>query len=332
MSTSRQGSLLAVDDLHVEFRSHDRTVRAVRGISYRVHEGETVAILGESGCGKTVGALAVMGLVDFAGGHVTSGSIRLRGRELANQPESVWRDVRAKRIAMIFQDPQTSLNPVFTIGWQLGEIFRQHLDIPRRQVYSRALELLERVRVPDPRAKMRSYPHELSGGMRQRVLVAMALALDPEVLVADEPTTALDATVTSEIIDLLRDLSAERRMGIVLITHDVEVASTLADRVAVMYAGRIVEMGPTSTVLSSPRHPYTSGLLAATPRLHAATETLVTVPGAPPDLARELPPCAFAPRCGFVHDRCRVEHPELKAVGDGHTAACHLNDLRAETA
>jgi len=327
--------LLVVDDLQVEFRIDAGVVRAVNGLSYALREKETLAVVGESGSGKSVGAQAVMGIVDSPPGFVTGGSVRFRGVEVLDLPEGVRRGVRGQRIAMIFQDALTALNPVFSVGWQIGEMFRQHRGASRREGRERAIGLMERVKIPGARERVGSYPHEFSGGMRQRVMIAMALALDPDILIADEPTTALDVTVQAQIMGLLAELQAETGMGLILITHDLGVVAEVADRVVVMYAGREVESGEIDSVYHSPAHPYTIGLMDSLPRPDVHTERLHPIRGAPPDLLSIPPGCPFHPRCPFVRQRCVDEVPPLLAVGGGRFSACHfweeVQDARAHT-
>jgi oligopeptide transport system ATP-binding protein len=318
------GSLLEVDGLEVEFRTADGTIRAVNGVSFSVAGGETLAVLGESGSGKSVTAQAVMGLLDSPPAFVTAGAVRYRGRDLLAATDEERRRVRGRGMAMVFQDPLTALNPVFTVGFQLGEMFRVHEGAWRREARERALGLLERVGIPSARERLGDYPHHFSGGMRQRVMIAMALALGPDLLLADEPTTALDVTVQAQILDLLADLQAETGMGLVLITHDLGVAAETADRVAVMYAGRVVEAGSAAEVLVDPRHPYTLGLLRSVPRGGRGAGRLDPIPGAPPSLAAIPPGCAFHPRCPYATDRCRTETPALDPVPGtpGRRSAC----------
>ena len=316
--------LLEVEDLRVEFRVRHGVVNAVNGISYTLDEGETLAILGESGSGKSVSAQAIMGLIDSPPGFITSGAIRYRGVDLLTMPEKERRTVRGARIAMIFQDALTSLNPVFPVGWQIGEMYRVHRGTSRKEAREKAVELMDRVRIPSARERVNDYPHQFSGGMRQRVMIAMALALDPDVLIADEPTTALDVTVQAQVMDLLADLQADNGMGLILITHDLGVVADVADRLAVMYAGQIVETGDVKGVYRRPAMPYTLGLMASIPRLDQKGGRLDPIRGAPPNLAAIPPGCSFHPRCPFAEEVCRHEDPPLREVAPGRRSACHF--------
>ena len=319
--------VLVVRDLVVEFPTTDGVVAAVNGVGFDVAAGETLAILGESGSGKSVTAQAVMGLVESPG-RVVGGTVSFDGRDLLSASAEDRRRVRGRGLAMVFQDPLSALNPVWSVGFQIGELFRVHRGLSRREARRRAVELLERVQIPAAAARVGEYPHQFSGGMRQRVMIAMALALDPKVLIADEPTTALDVTVQAQILELLDDLRAETGMGLLLITHDLGVVAETADRVAVMYAGRIVETGPTDALLASPAHPYTEGLLASVPRGQSGREErLRPIPGAPPSPARIPAGCPFHPRCPYAVERCRAEHPPLVPVrSGGRAAACWRSD------
>lgn len=317
---SKAETLLSVEDLHVEFRIEDGVVRAVNGLSYKVDEGETVAILGESGSGKSVSAQAIMGLIESPPGFITEGSIKYRGRDLLKLPEEENRSIRGNEIAMIFQDALSALNPVFSVGWQIGEMFRKHRGASKREARTAAIELMERVKIPDAKQRVRSYPHEFSGGMRQRIMIAMALALDPKVLIADEPTTALDVTVQAQIMDLLQELQSENGMGLILITHDLGVVAEVADRVIVMYAGRGVEKGAMTDVFGRPAHPYTEGLMNSIPRSDVKLDRLLPITGNPPDLLKVPSGCAFRPRCPYVQDDCATDRPPLVEL-EGSTAA-----------
>jgi oligopeptide transport system ATP-binding protein len=316
--------LLAVEDLAVEFRIEAGVVRAVNGLSYTLERGRTVAILGESGSGKSVGAQAVMGIIDSPPGFVTGGSVRFRGVELLDLPEQERRRVRGNRIAMVFQDALTALNPVFPVGWQIAEMFRVHRGLARPEARRRAIDLMNRVEIPLAAERAGSYPHEFSGGMRQRVMIAMALSLDPDILIADEPTTALDVTVQAQIMGLLASLQQETGMGLVLITHDLGVVAEVADDVVVMYAGREVEKGPSLGVYHRPAHPYTIGLMESLPRRDQHTERLKPIAGSPPDLLDIPSGCAFRPRCPHARNICARIEPPLFEPEDGRVAACHF--------
>jgi oligopeptide transport system ATP-binding protein len=317
--------LLDVKDLQVEFRTRAGIAHAVNGVSFHLSAGETLAILGESGCGKSVTAQAVMGILDTPPGFVTGGEVRYRGTDLLTLPEEKRRLVRANRIAMIFQDALSALNPVFTVGFQLAELFRKHRGMSREESRKRSVELLDLVRIPAARQRVRDFPHQFSGGMRQRVMIAMALALDPEVLIADEPTTALDVTVQAQIMNLLAELRRDRHMGLILITHDMGVVADVADRISVMYAGRIVEHAPVRDIYAKPSHPYTKALLESVPRVDQKGHELAVIKGLPPTLTAIPPGCAFHPRCRFVQDVCRHPPvPPLHEVADQHASACHF--------
>jgi oligopeptide transport system ATP-binding protein len=316
--------LLEVDGLSVEFRTDHGTVRAVRDVSWHLDEGETLAILGESGSGKSVSAQAIMGILESPPARITSGAIRFRGTDLLTLPADEQRAVRGAQISMVFQDALSALNPVFTVGSQIAEMFRVHRGTSKKEALDKAAELMDRVRIPGARNRVKDYPHQFSGGMRQRVMIAMALALDPAVIIADEPTTALDVTVQAQIVDLLLDLQRENGMGIVLITHDLGVVAETADRVAVMYAGRIVETGAIDDVFTRPAHPYTVGLMNSIPRVDQVGERLSPIVGSPPSLAAIPPGCAFHPRCPRAQDVCRVDDPALLQVVPGRRSACHF--------
>ncbi|HEX6445882.1 MAG TPA: ABC transporter ATP-binding protein [Streptosporangiales bacterium] len=316
--------LLEVNDLHVEFRMRDHTVHANNGVFYHVNAGEALAILGESGSGKSVSAQAVMGLIDSPPGVISSGEIKFNGTDLLKLPEDQRRKVRGNNIAMIFQDALSALNPVMTVGDQIGEMFRVHRGMSRHEATKRAVELMERVRIPAAKSRVRDFPHQFSGGMRQRVMIAMALSLEPDVLIADEPTTALDVTVQAQIMKLLADLQRESNMGLILITHDLGVVADVADRIVVMYAGKIVETADVFDLYATPAHPYTEGLLASIPRLDQKGEQLTPIPGAPPNLAAVPPGCSFHPRCPRARDVCSTDVPELYEVSAGRRSACHF--------
>jgi len=328
--------LLEVDDLRVEFTTDAGTVVAVDGVSYQIDEGQTVAIVGESGCGKSVAAMSILGLIPDPPGHVAGGAIRFRGRNLLELGGQDLRAVRGREIAMIFQEPMTSLNPVLSIGLQLTEAMQVHLGLDRAQARAGAVELLATVGIPEPERRLRQYPHHLSGGMRQRVMIAIALSCRPRLVIADEPTTALDVTIQAQILELLKDLTRRFDVALEIITHNLGVVARYADRVNVMYAGRIVEMGSAERIYRRPRHPYTVGLLASVPRMDRPRGTRLTpIDGQPPDLAHLDPGCAYRARCGFAQARCADARPQLEAVGDQHLAACFFHaalDLDAGSA
>ena len=321
-------ALLEVRDLRSTFSTDEGELTAVDGVSFEVAAGRTMAIVGESGCGKSVTSLSIMGLV-AAPGRV-SGSIRFEGRELIGLHVRDWQDLRGNGMAMIFQEPMSSLNPAFTIGEQIVEGLRRHRRMSQTEAEARALEMLKRVRIPAPEQRLHEHPHKLSGGMRQRVMIAMALACEPRLLIADEPTTALDVTIQAQILDLLRTLQRETGTAIVLITHDLGVVAETADEVAVMYAGRIVERAPVRAIFERPEHPYTIGLLGSIPRLHGEQARLASIEGQVPSPLRHLPGCRFAERCPFADSKCRAEVPALRAVGEHHLAACWKAPLDAD--
>jgi oligopeptide transport system ATP-binding protein len=316
-------TLLEVDDLHVEFRMRGSTAKVLNGVSYHVAAGETLAVLGESGSGKSVTAQAIMGILDTPPAFVTGGSVRFGGEDLLQASDERRREVRAEGIAMIFQDALSALNPVFTIGFQIEEQLRIRRGMDRKSARARAIELLDLVKIPHAKRRIKEYPHQFSGGMRQRAMIAMSLALDPELLIADEPTTALDVTVQAQIMDLLAEIQAERNMALILITHDLGVVAEVADRLAVMYAGRIVETGDAATIYSRPGHPYTRALLDSIPRLDQKGEQLDSIAGLPPSLTNIPPGCPFHPRCPMVIDTCREVVPEYVLFDRGHQSACH---------
>ena len=316
---------LQVTGLTVEFTLGRAVVRAVAGASFSVQRGETVALVGESGSGKTLSALAAMGLVDPPGR--VSGAVRIDGQAVLGLREDEWRTLRGRKVAMVFQDPMTSLNPAHRIGRQVAEAIRVHdAGVSRRDARDRAFALLERVGIAPAAARARDYPHQLSGGQRQRVMIAMAIANQPDVLIADEPTTALDVTTQAQVLDLLRDLQREMGLALLLITHDFGVVAGIADRVVVMYAGRVVEEGPVDAIFASAAHPYTRALLASVPTVGAARGGLRAIVGAPPNPGEIVAGCAFAPRCPLAEDRCVAQVPELRPVAEHQRAACVLAD------
>jgi len=320
------GHLLDVRDLRTQFVTEEGLVRAVDGVTFEVGKGEIVGLVGESGCGKSVTNLSILGLLPKPQGRIAGGSVTFDGRELVGLSERELRAIRGNQIAMIFQDPMTSLNPYLRVEEQLAEVGQLHLGLTRRQAVARAVALLDRVGIPEAEVRIKSYPHEFSGGMRQRAMIAMALLCDPELLIADEPTTALDVTIQAQILELLKELRDERGMAIILITHDLGVVAGMCDRVMVMYAGRIVEEASTADLYASPTHPYTKALLESVPRLdehgHAR---LQSIEGLPPRLDRgAFDACTFAPRCDLARDACRVAEPPLETFADGRRRRCVL--------
>ncbi|MCG6205239.1 ABC transporter ATP-binding protein [Rhodopseudomonas sp. HC1] len=318
-------ALLEIRDLEVDLFTRRGVMRAIDRFSLTVEHGQTLGLVGESGCGKSMTSLAIMGLLPMPPAKVTGGAILLEGRDLIGLSDTRMQAVRGREIGIIFQDPMSSLNPVYTVGYQLTEVLRRHFKLDRRAADKRALELLDRVHIPDARRRFDAYPHELSGGMNQRVVIAMAIACEPKLLIADEPTTALDVTIQAQIIELLKDIQRESRMGMIFITHDLGVIADVADRVTVMYAGKKAEEAPVGLLFDDPRHPYTRGLIGATPKPgDERRRRLVEIPGTVPGLSDRPKGCAFANRCPLVFERCRVEHPALINQGAGHEAACFL--------
>ena len=317
--------LLAVRDLKTYFYTADGVTRAVDGISFTVQPGETLGIVGESGCGKSVTALSILQLLPPKVGRIAGGEVRFQGRDLTKLDEGEMRAIRGNDIAMIFQEPMTSLNPVFTVGHQIAEAVRIHQKLDRRAAGQRAVDMLTLVRIPDPARRAQEYPHQFSGGMRQRAMIAMALACDPKLLIADEPTTALDVTIQAQILKLITDLQGRTGAAVILITHDLGVVAETCERVVVMYAGRKVEEAPVTDLFARPLHPYTQGLMASLPRMRKTGRRgrLSEIPGVVPSLREPLAGCAFAARCKFATDQCRSEAPTLRDFGQGHTVACH---------
>ncbi len=315
--------LLEVEDLHVEFHTRDGIAKAVNGVSFAVGEGETLGILGESGCGKSVTAQAIMGILDVPPARITGGEVRYRGVDLLQLPESTRRHVRANKIAIIFQDALSSLNPTFSVGWQLAELFRLHEGASRKEAKKKAIEMLDLVGIPAAADRVGDYPHQFSGGMRQRVMIAMALSLKPDLIIADEPTTALDVTVQAQVMQLLADLQQEMKLGLILITHDMGVVADVADKICVMYAGNAVEQADVYQIYEKPAHPYTKALLESIPRIDQKGKELTVIKGLPPALVNTPPGCSFNPRCGYATDKCRTDKPELYAVPGGRFSACH---------
>ncbi|MBA6441026.1 ABC transporter ATP-binding protein [Streptomyces sp. GMR22] len=321
--------LLDVRDLRVEFRTRDGIAEAVGGVSYAVDAGRTLAVLGESGSGKSVTAQAIMGILDSPPGRITGGQVLFQGRDLLTMGTEERRRIRGAAMAMIFQDALSALNPVLPVGAQLAEMYEVHRGMSRRDARRRAVELMDRVRIPAAEQRAGDYPHQFSGGMRQRIMIAMAMALEPDLIIADEPTTALDVTVQAQVMELLAELRREYAMGLVLITHDLGVVADVADTIAVMYAGRIVESAPVRDLYRRPAHPYTRGLLDSVPRVDHRGERLYAIKGTPPSPLALPPGCPFHPRCPRAQEVCRVERPPLYEVtedagADGRTSACHF--------
>src|SRR6202521_1617527 len=333
--------LLSVKDLEVTFSTDDGIVRAVNGLSLDLEAGKTLGIVGESGSGKSVTALSIMRLIAMPPGRIERGTIEFEGQDLLKLGEAQMRHIRGNKISMIFQDPMTSLNPVLTIGEQIAETIMLHQHKNRRQAYERAIEMLDVVRIPEAASRIKNYPHQFSGGMRQRVMIAMALACDPQLLIADEPTTALDVTIQAQILDLMRDLQKRLNSAIILITHDLGVVAEVCEKVLVMYGGNMVEYGTADQIFQSPKHPYTWGLLESLPRLDEKERTrLIPIDGQPPNLLRLPPGCAFAARCRYARPDCATVPPPVIDFGDGHLARCvlyeddknvDLRELRATT-
>jgi len=323
-STAGGAPLLEVRDLVVEFATPRGTVRALDGISIEVERGRTLGLVGESGSGKSVTALSILRLLD-GNARIVRGSVRVDGEDVAAMPDDRLRELRGGRVAMIFQEPSTSLNPVFTVGFQVAEAIRLHRGVSKREARAQAVDMLRMVEIPDAERRAKAYPHEMSGGMKQRVMIAIALSCGPELLVADEPTTALDVTIQAQVLSLLRDLKQRLGMSMLLITHDLGVVANEADEVAIFYAGRVVERAPTRALFARPAHPYTAALLASLPRLRERAARLVAIPGVVPDL-RKLPSgCRFRDRCAFAQARCATEDPVLRPARDGEgLVACHF--------
>lgn len=323
---SQSEPLLCIRGLTVEFVTSGGTIQAVNEVDLDLHRGEALGILGESGSGKSVTALAIMGLLDTPPARIPGGSATLNGHQLIGIPERQRRRLAGDRISMVFQDALTALNPVHPVGRQIGELFRVHRGMSRRDAHRAAVEMMDRVQIPDAASRARDYPHQFSGGMRQRIVIAMALALDPDVLIADEPTTALDVTVQAQILDLLAEQQRERQMGLIMITHDISVIREVTDQLAVMYAGRTVERGTTAEILDHPAHPYSRGLAASILEQEAQKQHLPAIPGQPPDPIQLPPGCSFAPRCTYVQPTCHQNVPSLDEIAPGHRSACFFAD------
>ncbi|MDM5227780.1 ABC transporter ATP-binding protein [Cytobacillus sp. NJ13] len=322
--------VLEVKDLHVTFTTYGGEVQAVRGVTFDLYKGETLAIVGESGCGKSVTSQSIMRLIPSPPGRIADGAILFKGKDLTKLKESEMRDIRGADISMIFQDPMTALNPTITIGEQIIEGIMQHETISRQDARKKALEMLNLVGIPNPSERLKHYPHQFSGGMRQRIVIAMALVCEPEVLIADEPTTALDVTIQAQILDLFKDIQKKTGVSIIIITHDLGVVAQVADRIAVMYAGKIVEAGERREIFYNPQHPYTKGLLNSVPRLDLDGADLVPIGGSPPDLFAPPAGCPFAARCGFAMEVCDRVYPYKTHLSRDHHVDCWLQDERAQ--
>lgn len=325
-SSAADAPLLEVRDLQVEFHTQSGTAQAINGLSFTLEAGQTLAILGESGSGKSVTAQTIMGILDIPPGQVTGGEILFRGENVLTMSDERRRRLRGGNISMIFQDALSALNPVYSVGWQIAEMFRVHRRMNRKDAKQKALELMKRVGIPAAEDRLGDYPHEFSGGMRQRIMVAMAIALDPELLIADEPTTALDVTVQAQVMQLLQDLQEEFTMGMILITHDLGVVADVADKIAVMYAGQVMEAADVFEIYRHPSHPYTRGLLESIPRIDGTEGRLRAIEGLPPQLTDLPPGCLFEPRCPMATELCRAQRPALDPVVENHVSACHYRE------
>ncbi len=322
--------LLKLRGLQTHFFTEDGVVKAVRGVDFEVYEGETLGIVGESGCGKSVTALSIMGLVDYPG-KIVAGEIIFKGEDLTKKSYEEMRQIRGKEIAMIFQEPMTALNPVFTVGYQISEALMIHLKMSEKEAMKHSIELLRKVGIPIPEQRVHEYPHQLSGGMRQRAMIAMALSCNPSLIIADEPTTALDVTIQAQILDLMKSLQKEYGASLIMITHDLGVIAEIADRVVVMYAGKVVEYADVKTIFHRPLHPYTFGLLTSIPRLDVEVDRLNAIPGVVPDPLHFPNGCGFNTRCHYAIDRCREEDPPLIEVEEGHWVRCwNMDAIRRE--
>jgi len=322
--------ILTIENLHITFSTYGGTVKAVRGVDLYLNKGETLAIVGESGCGKSVTSNAIMQLIPRPPGKIADGRILFKGKDLTTLTEPEMRKIRGVDISMIFQDPMTALNPTLTIGTQLIEGLLQHKQISRTKAKKRALDMMELVGIPNPQERLKQYPHQFSGGMRQRIVIAIALICEPDLLIADEPTTALDVTIQAQILDLFKEIQQKMGISIILITHDLGVVANIADRIAVMYAGKIIEVGTTREVFYEPEHPYTQGLLHSVPRLDTQGEKLISIDGTPPDLFSPPQGCPFTARCSFAMEVCEHVYPEETERTATHHVACWLQDERAQ--
>ncbi len=324
MAAIEDNKLLEISNLCTYFHTDEGVAKAVDGVTYNILRGKTLGLVGESGCGKSVTALSIMRLIPSPPGRIERGRVIFEGKDLLKLSEPAMRKIRGNDISMIFQEPMTSLNPVFTVGNQIIEVIRLHQGLGKKEAKQKTVEMLDKVKIPLPKQRVSEYPHQLSGGMKQRVMIAMAIACNPKLLIADEPTTALDVTIQAQILDLLRDLQKEFHMSILLITHDLGVIAEMANYVAIMYASKIVEYADAEELFGNPKHPYTVGLFGSLPRVGRAKGKLSVIPGNVPNPIEFPEGCKFNPRCPKVMDICRETEPELRVVGEGHTAACHL--------
>ena len=330
MIKNNQAKILQIKDLKTYFFTENGIVKAVDGVDFEVYQGETLGLVGESGCGKSVTAFSIVKLLDYPGKTV-AGQVLFKGEDLLKKSEKQMRQIRGKEISMIFQEPMTSLNPVFTIGFQIAESLKVHYNMNKKKTREKAIQLLEKVGIPIPEQRIDEYPHQLSGGMRQRAMIAMALACDPVLLIADEPTTSLDVTIQAQILELMKSLLKQFNSSLIMITHDLGVIAEIADRIAVMYAGKIVEYTDTRSIFYNPFHPYTFGLLTSIPRLDMEIEKLDSIPGVVPDPLHFPEGCKFHPRCIYATEKCRKEEPVLKEVEDKHLVRCwHVDKVRQE--
>ncbi len=317
-------NMLEVKDLKTHFFTRHGVVKAVDGVSFSVQEGETLGLVGESACGKTITCLSILRLVPQPAGRIVAGEIFMAGEDLMKKSEKEMGKIRGKQISMILQDPMTSLNPVFTIGQQVAWPIRLHQRLGRKALWEKVKEMLSRVKIPSPEIRIREFPHQMSGGMRQRIIGAMSLSCQPQLLIADEPTTALDVTIQAQFLKLIKEIQRDSKLSMIVVTHDFGIVAKVCDRVAVMYAGRIVENGPIRELFNNPKHPYTMALMDSLPQMEKEVELLYSIEGQPPDLREPIPGCAFAPRCSQSMEVCREEYPPLSTIGDGHTLNCWL--------
>jgi len=323
MVTTNNGRVLEVKDLKTYFYTKEGVVKAVDGLSYHVKKGECVGLVGESACGKSVSAMSILRLIPYPPGIIEGGEILFKGEDLLQASEERMRDIRGNRIAMVFQEPTTSLNPVLTVGRQISESLELHREMDKKTAQTESVKLLQLVGIPDPERRIKDHPHQFSGGMQQRIMIAMALSCDPELLIADEPTTSLDVTVQAQLLEIIANLRSEYGTAVIIITHNMGIVARYVDRVNVMYAGNLVETAPTDTIYAEPKHPYTLGLLASVPRLDSPRkETPRVIKGLPPNLAQLPKGCPFSPRCDYAMDRCREERPALEEVGMDHFRSC----------